>query len=98
MQLLASFSYDIPPEAVNRGLVVAAVAVIFLASFRSMLIGFLGGLVSCAAIGYFVINTGKGDMRELMLWFGVPTWSLAGALAATTLSGLVKLAAKRLKA
>lgn len=95
MELTASFSYDIPPEAVTRGLVVAAVAVIVLGAFRSMLVGFFGGLASCAAIGYFVIATGKGDMREIMMWFGIPTWGILGGIAGAIFSGLVKWIVKR---
>jgi hypothetical protein len=82
MGMLASFNYTGPSgSTIAVALVVAALVLLLLGATRNVLVGACGGALSGAALTWFVLGSGAGDLTGLMQLFYSPVCGVLGAVA-----------------
>jgi len=82
MGILASFNYSGPSgSTIAVALVVAATALLLLGATRNVIAGTFGGAISGAALAWFVLGAGGGDLTGLMQRVYSPVCGVLGAVA-----------------
>jgi hypothetical protein len=79
---LASFNYTGPSgSTIAVALVVAATVLLLLAATRNVIAGIFGGAISGAALAWFVLGAGGGDLTGMMQLVCSPVCGVLGAVA-----------------
>jgi hypothetical protein len=82
MGILGSFNYTGPSgSTIAVALMVAATVLLLLGATRNVIAGVCGGAISGAALAWFVLGAGGGDLTGLMQLVYSPICGVLGALA-----------------
>ena len=96
MVILASFNYTGPSGGtIAVALVVATTALLLLGATRSVIAGVCGGAISGAAIAWFVLGAGAGDLTGLMQLVYSPVCGVLGAVAGGVAGAIGKASRSR---
>jgi hypothetical protein len=80
--VLASFNYIEPPfYAVFLGTAGIIGLMVFCCMMRRIFLGMIAGGLGAAAIAWYVLGKGTGDMAGIMQLIGTPTGGVLGAIA-----------------
>lgn len=91
MGVLGSFNYTGPSGiTIAVALVVAATVLLLLGASRNVIAGIFVGAISGAALAWFVLGAGRGDLTRLMQLVYSPVFGVLGAVAGGVASAIGK--------